>query len=143
LLRSKPGFNPATFCQSVVPNVVGFVSRLPSPPANVLPLSGGRQDCVVPVAAKSQPLALSARLIAGTPIVMSVAAPISAPHVNLLLRNRLDLRPGFIAPFLRISGTLIFRSPRERLERRDLIFRARLTHQMCPGTAQVTARRLI
>src|SRR4029077_18624782 len=44
--RSKPAFRPATFCQSVVPNVVGLVSRLPSPPANVLPLSAPRQPGV-------------------------------------------------------------------------------------------------
>src|SRR5215468_1633411 len=49
-----------TFCQSVVPNAVGFVSRLPSPPAKVLPDSGPPHDWVVPVAAKSQPLGFSA-----------------------------------------------------------------------------------
>src|SRR5262249_2390992 len=45
--RSKPGFRPVTFCQSVVPNVVGLVSRFPSPPANVLPASGDEHDSVV------------------------------------------------------------------------------------------------
>jgi len=56
--RSKPAFRPATFCQSVLPNVVGLASRFPSPPANVLPASGPEHDWVVPLAAKSQPLLL-------------------------------------------------------------------------------------
>src|SRR5215472_12742189 len=79
--RSKPGFRPATFCQSVVPNVVGFVSRLPSPPANVLPASGPEHDWVVPVAAKSHPLPLSAKLVAGIAMLMPSAAAISTTHV--------------------------------------------------------------
>jgi len=59
--RSIPACRPATFCQSVLPKVVGLVRRLPSPPAKVLPVSGPEQDCVVPVAAKSHPLGLSAK----------------------------------------------------------------------------------
>lgn len=86
---SMPVFRPVTFCQSVLPNAVGLVSRLPSPPANVLPLSGPEHDWVVPVAAKSQPLALSAKLVAGMPRPMTSAVPAAVvSHVRLLKRNR-------------------------------------------------------
>src|SRR5690242_2970980 len=40
LARSTPDVRPVTFCQSVVPNAVGLVMRLPSPAANVLGLNG-------------------------------------------------------------------------------------------------------
>jgi len=69
----------------VVPNVVGFVSRLPSPPANVLPASGPEHDWVVPVAAKSQPLELSAKLADGTATpIASAVAEITRADVRLL-----------------------------------------------------------
>src|SRR6266487_1219658 len=97
LARSTPSFRPESFCQSVVPKVVGLVCRLPSAPAKVLPASGGRHDCVVPVAAKSQPLALSAKLVefaqptpnAGT---SASAAPI-ATHFFCLLNDRIHNLP--------------------------------------------------
>src|SRR5260370_41629922 len=84
-----PAFRPATFCQSVAPNAVGLVARLPSPPAKVLQASGTEQDCVVPEAAKSHPLGLSAKAIAGIdrPIATAVAAT-STPHFRLSRRIR-------------------------------------------------------
>src|SRR5215467_5545367 len=108
--RSKSGFRPATFCQSVVPNVVGLVSRLPSPPANVLPVSGDEHDCVVPVAAKSQPLELSAKLAAGMAMpVPSTTAAARTPHVRPR-RNR-RFRCGGIVPRLFKSVFLTFALP--------------------------------
>src|SRR5258707_15667776 len=107
--RSKPGFRPFTFCQSVVPNVVGLVSRLPSPPAKVLPASGPEHDWVVPVAAKSHPLALSAKLTAGMAMLMpsADAEATNRMRARLLRRNRCDLRRGVPAPSPRVPNKLI------------------------------------
>src|SRR6266516_2105038 len=94
-----PGFRPDTFCQSVVPNVVGLVARLPSPPAKVLPESGDEHDWVVPFAAKSQPLGLSAKLAAGMARPMASAAPtISIPHVRVARRIRRNRCPAAVRP---------------------------------------------
>src|SRR6266516_2896808 len=99
LVSSMPGFRPDTFCQSVVPNVVGLVARLPSPPAKVLPESGDEHDWVVPFAAKSQPLALSAKLAAGMARPMAtVAAAVSIPHVRFARRIRRSRCPADVAP---------------------------------------------
>src|SRR5215813_201175 len=89
--RSKSAFSPDTFCQSVVPKVVGLVSRLPSPPAKVLPDSAPRQSGVPLLAEeKSQPPGRSARLTAGIANMMPSAAATTASHARLLLRNRRD-----------------------------------------------------
>src|SRR5215472_6854013 len=110
LRLSKRGCRPATFCQSVVPNVVGLVRRLPSPPANVLPGSGDEHDWVVPVAAKSQPLELSAKLTAGMAIpVPSTTAAASTPHVRPRRNRRFPRCGGIVLPPFR-SVLLTFRS---------------------------------
>src|SRR5258708_35648763 len=110
-----PAFRPATFCQSVAPNAVGLVARLPSPPAKVLPASGTEQDCVVPEAAKSHPLGLSAKAIAGIdrPIATAVAAT-SNRHLPLAPRHRSRPRPAGAEPSPGVLGTVRV-PPRESL----------------------------
>src|SRR5258707_13636868 len=103
-----PAFRPATFCQSVAPNAVGLVARLPSPPAKVLPASGPEQDCVVPEAAKSHPLGLSAKAIAGIdrPIATAVAATSTRPF-RLARRIRSRPRPAGAGPAPGGLGTVM------------------------------------
>src|SRR5712692_4184771 len=103
-----PALRPATPCQSVVPNAVGFVSRLPSPPAKVLPARGPEQDCVVPDAAKSHPLRLSAKLAVGIARPMAtVIAAISTCHFRLASRIRREPRPAVAGPSPRVLDALM------------------------------------
>jgi len=109
-----PAFRPAAFCQSVVPNAVGLVARSPSPPAKVLPASGPEQDCVVPVAAKSHPLGLSAKAAAGMdrPIATAAAAAITR-HRRLARRIRKLPRPPAPRPAWLLRTLII---PPQRLD---------------------------